>query len=48
MGKLLPGLLVAAALLAGCAATVPPIEGVVWQIDNATTQPQGDWQRLGV
>jgi hypothetical protein len=48
MGKLLPSLLAAAALLAGCAATVPPIEGVVWQIDNATTEPKGDWQRLGV
>ncbi len=43
------GLAAAAALLAGCASTsVPPIEGVVWQIDNEHTQPQGDWQKLGV
>jgi hypothetical protein len=49
MRSLFSGLLAAAALLAaGCAATVPSIEGVVWQIDNATTEPQGDWQRLGV
>lgn len=38
----------AAVLLAGCAVTVPPIEGVVWQIDNENTDPRGDWQRLGV
>jgi hypothetical protein len=39
----------AAALLAGCAAVhVPAIEGVVWQIDNEHTQPQGDWEKLGV
>ena len=43
------GLAAAAALLAGCAAVhVPPIEGVVWQIDNEHTQPQGDWEKLGV
>src|SRR3954462_13561330 len=43
------GLAAAAALLAGCASQqVPPIEGVVWQIDNQDTQPQGDWQKLGV
>jgi hypothetical protein len=48
MRRFLPGVLAVAALLAGCAATVPPIEGVVWQIDNATTEPKGDWQRLGV
>lgn len=43
------GLVAAAALLAGCASTtVPPIEGVVWQIDNENTQPQGDWEKLGV
>jgi hypothetical protein len=42
-------LLGTAALLAGCAATtVPPIEGVVWQIDNEHTAPQGDWEKLGV
>lgn len=48
MRRLLPGLLLAAALLAGCAVTVPPIEGVVWQIDNDTTEPRGDWHQLGV
>jgi hypothetical protein len=37
-----------ALLMAGCAVTVPPIEGVVWQIDNETTEPRGDWERLGV
>ena len=41
-------LLLAASLFAGCAVTVPPIEGVVWQIDNDTTDPRGDWERLGV
>lgn len=48
MRRLLSGLLVAASLLAGCAVTVPPIEGIVWQIDNDTTAPSGDWQKLGV
>jgi hypothetical protein len=43
------GLVAAAALLGGCASrVVPPIEGVVWQIDNEHTEPRGDWQRLGV
>ena len=43
------GLVAAAALLAGCASkVVPPIEGVVWQIDNEHTEPKGDWERLGV
>lgn len=46
--RVLPGVLLAAALLAGCAVTVPPIEGVVWQIDNENTDPRGDWERLGV
>lgn len=45
-------MLAAAALLAGgCATmTVPPIEGVVWQIDNETTDPvgKGEWEQLGV
>jgi hypothetical protein len=45
------GLLVAAMVLAGCATTmtVPPIEGMVWQIDNETTDPlgKGEWERLG-
>lgn len=36
-------------MLGGCAsAVVPPIEGVVWQVDNDNTQPQGDWEKLGV
>lgn len=46
--RFFPGVLLAAALLAGCAVTVPPIEGVVWQIDNENTDPRGDWERLGV
>lgn len=49
MRRVILGLATAAALLAGCAATtVPPIEGVVWQIDNEHTEPKGDWERLGV
>lgn len=43
------GLLLAASLLAGCASpVVPPIEGIVWQIDNENTEPRGDWEKLGV
>jgi hypothetical protein len=49
MRAALLGLVAAAAVLAGCAAvTVPSIEGVVWQIDNEHTRPQGDWEKLGV
>jgi hypothetical protein len=49
MRRALLGLAAAAALLAGCAnVTVPPIEGVVWQIDNEHTDPRGDWDKLGV
>jgi hypothetical protein len=49
MGRLLSGLVAAAALLAGCASTaVPAIEGMVWQIDNEHTEPAGDWDKLGV
>ncbi|RYY94106.1 MAG: hypothetical protein EOO24_25430 [Comamonadaceae bacterium] len=49
MRAAISGLLLAASLLAGCASTVvPPIEGVVWQIDNDNTAPSGDWQKLGV
>jgi hypothetical protein len=35
------------ASVSGCAVQVPPIEGMVWQIDNDTTVPKGDWDRLG-
>jgi hypothetical protein len=49
MRKSLCGLAAVAALLGGCAnQVVPPIEGVVWQIDNEHTQPRGDWEKLGV
>ena len=41
-------LLLLAGLGQGCAARVPPIEGVVWQIDNDTVEPRGNWDRLGV
>jgi hypothetical protein len=49
MRKRFLGLLAAAALLGGCASPsiVPPIEGMVWQIDNEHTEPRGDWERLG-
>jgi hypothetical protein len=41
--------LLAAVLVAGCAGSVVPrIEGLVWQPDNDTVAPRGDWQRLGV
>ncbi|MBC7435281.1 MAG: hypothetical protein H7332_04340, partial [Bdellovibrionales bacterium] len=33
--------------LGGCAIHVPPIEGVVWQPDNATFSPRGTWDKLG-
>ena len=34
--------------LLGCAVQqVPPVEGTVWQIDNDTFVPKGDWDRLG-
>jgi hypothetical protein len=49
MRRAILGLTAAAVLLAGCAnVTVPPIEGVVWQIDNEHTEPKGDWDKLGV
>ncbi|RYF44173.1 MAG: hypothetical protein EOO25_00585 [Comamonadaceae bacterium] len=34
--------------MSGCATQVPPIEGVVWQPDNDTVAPRGNWERLGV
>jgi hypothetical protein len=49
MPRFFSGLVLAAALVSGCASTtVPPIEGVVWQIDNEHTEPRGDWDKLGV
>jgi hypothetical protein len=41
--------LAVAAWLAGCSATVPRIEGVVWQVDNEHTDPRGrgEWDKLG-
>lgn len=33
--------------VSGCAVQVPPVEGMVWQIDNETAIPKGDWDRLG-
>lgn len=38
-----------ASLLPGCATptVVPPIAGIVWQPDNTTLDPRGNWQRLG-
>lgn len=49
MRRIILALAAAAVLLAGCAnALVPPIEGVVWQIDNEHTEPRGDWEKLGV
>ncbi|HEX2543791.1 MAG TPA: hypothetical protein VHL79_02870 [Ramlibacter sp.] len=43
------GLVAAAAVLGGCATmTVPPIEGMVWQIDNENTEPKGEFDKLGV
>ena len=26
---------------------LPPVAGTVWQIDNQTLDPRGNWQRLG-
>jgi hypothetical protein len=49
MRRFILGLAAAAAFLGGCASqTIPPIEGIVWQVDNEHTEPRGDWQRLGV
>jgi hypothetical protein len=34
-----------------CAAFTPhaqAVEGIVWQLDNATVNPRGNWERLGV
>ena len=43
-------LLVGLALLASCAdrpALIPPITGTVWQPDNHTLDPRGNWQQTG-
>lgn len=42
------GVLACSLCLSGCATQVPPIEGVVWQPDNDTVAPRGNWERLGV
>ena len=36
-------------LISGCASQrpPPPITGVVWQVDHATANPVGQWDRLG-
>lgn len=37
-------------VLAGCSGPVPivpPIAGTVWQIDNRTLDPRGNWDRIG-
>ena len=48
MRAFLCGLAAAVTFVGGCASTtVPPIEGVVWQIDNDHTDPRGEWHRLG-
>jgi hypothetical protein len=42
--------LVALTLLGGCAEralVIPPIAGTVWQPDNATLDPRGNWHRMG-
>lgn len=35
-------------LLPACAPVPPQVVGVVWQPDNDTAQPHGNWDRLGV
>ncbi|WP_370518250.1 hypothetical protein [Polaromonas sp. Pch-P] len=45
------GAVLAAALLLGACSgpppVVPPLAGVVWQPDNKTLDPRGNWQRMG-
>lgn len=49
MRRMILGLAAAVAMLGGCAnVTVPPIEGLVWQIDNENTDPKGEFEKLGV
>lgn len=43
-------LLLGLTLLTACAdrpALIPPIAGTVWQPDNSTLDPRGNWQQLG-
>lgn len=39
----------AAGLVGGCASQrpLPPVTGMVWQVDHATSRPVGQWDRLG-
>ncbi len=41
----------ALALLAGCQTLTPnlsePVEGIVWQLDNASIHARGNWQEIG-
>ena len=42
--------MVALLLVGGCserASVIPPIAGTVWQPDNATIDPRGNWQQTG-
>lgn len=42
--------LAALALTGGCSETalvIPPMAGTVWQTDNATIDPRGNWQKTG-
>jgi len=40
---------IASISLVACATepTLPPVQGMVWQPDNAHANPRGDWDRLG-
>ena len=42
-------LLMAAGGLVGCAGQrpLPPVTGIVWQVDHANADPAGQWDRLG-
>lgn len=50
MARLVGYLFVALVLLAACAERrflIPPIAGTVWQPDNTTLDPRGNWQKMG-
>lgn len=56
MQRMTPSTWVAATALAlaigltGCAdrpVVIPPLAGTVWQVDNRTVDPRGNWQRTG-